>query len=102
VNCYRCGTRAVDPTRGPSLWRRGVRGGAQVLVCPACQAGRDWAGELDRCVACGSTILVRRLGEIACRECGAVTPAEDPAAVEVGSGELGEEVRQALDRMFGR
>jgi hypothetical protein len=59
-----------------------------VLICPECQSGRDWASDLDRCPSCGSVRLVRRLGDIECRDCGQVresahTPAEDvPAATD--------------------
>jgi len=75
--CYRCGTRQVDPDRGESPWKRGVRGDRQVLICPACQMAHDWAADLDRCPACSSVRLVRRLGEAECRDCGSVRP---PAA----------------------
>jgi hypothetical protein len=54
-----------------------VRADRQVLICPACQASIDWTHELDRCQECGSVHLVRRLGEVECRECGTVCqPAE--------------------------
>ena len=75
--CYRCGARQVDPARGPSPWKRGVRGDRQVLICPQCQSGRDWASDLDRCPHCGAVRLVRRLGEVECRDCGQV---REPAA----------------------
>ena len=52
--CYRCGTRQVDPARGHSPWRRGVKGDEQVLVCPGCQAAGDWTADLDKCRQCGS------------------------------------------------
>lgn len=70
--CYRCGTRQVDPERGESPWRRGVRGDRQVLICPGCQAAVDWTADLDRCAVCSSVHLVRRLGEAECRDCGSV------------------------------
>ena len=70
--CYRCGARQVDPDRGESPWKRGVRADRQVLICPACQSSVDWAGELDRCPVCSSVHLVRRLGEVECRDCGYV------------------------------
>jgi hypothetical protein len=70
--CYRCGTRQVDPDRGESPWKRGVRGDRQVLVCPDCQAAFDWVADLDQCSVCSSVRLVRRLGEVECRDCGAV------------------------------
>ncbi|HKA67614.1 MAG TPA: hypothetical protein VKG85_00705 [Actinomycetes bacterium] len=68
--CYRCGARQVDPVRGPSPWKRGVRAGAQVLVCPDCQQGPQWLAELDHCTRCGSEQLARILGETLCRACG--------------------------------
>jgi uncharacterized protein (DUF983 family) len=102
--CYRCGARQTDPVRGPSPWKRGVHSGAQVLICPDCQQGRDWAAELDRCSACGSAMLTRLLGETQCRSCGAVV--EPPAAAGRPAGtvsaDLTAEVEAALDRIFGR
>ena len=74
--CYRCGTRQVDPTRGHSPWQRGVRGDQQVLICPTCQGMHDWKADLDQCSQCGSVRLVRRLGEVECRECGFVAAPE--------------------------
>ena len=77
--CYRCGTRQVDPDRGQSPWKRGVRADRQVLICPGCQASFDWAADLDRCAVCGGVHLVRRLGEIECRDCGHVgEPTQGP------------------------
>jgi hypothetical protein len=70
--CYRCGSRQVDPVRGHSPWRRGVRGDQQVLICPTCQGMHDWKADLDQCSRCGSVRLVRRLGEAECRDCGFV------------------------------
>ena len=78
--CYRCGTRQVDPDRGQSPWKRGVRGDSQVLICPQCQSGRDWTSDLERCSGCRSVRLVRRLGEVECRDCGQVREGGDPAA----------------------
>jgi hypothetical protein len=75
--CYRCGARQVDPDRGESPWKRGVRADRQVLICPACQSSVDWSAELDRCPVCSSMHLVRRLGEVECRDCGDV---RDPSA----------------------
>jgi hypothetical protein len=121
--CYRCGARQTDPDRGQSPWRRGVRHDCQVLVCPECQEAHDWAGDLDRCPRCGSVHMVRRLGEVECRDCGTVVPpsgAPGPpagsgsaASVHAGSapgeqpagghaGGLSEEVALALDRVLGR
>jgi len=71
---------------------------------------------MDKCPQCGSLHLVRRLGEVECRDCGAVVPpaAEHaslgPAPV-TGMGEpapggrapgLSEEVALALERVLGR
>ena len=118
--CYRCGARQVDPVRGHSPWRRGVKDDEQVLVCPGCQASTDWTADLDKCRRCGGVHLVRRLGEVECRDCGAIVPpAGEPAAAEpalpatvpAGLGEpapsgrapgLSEEVALALERVLGR
>lgn len=119
--CYRCGTRQVDPGRGQSPWKRGVRADQQVLVCPACQAAHDWTADLDRCQQCGSTQLVRRLGEVECRECGFVRDPDEAAELPGGAGAgtgtvpgagtppgtgtapgLAEEVSQALERVLRR
>jgi hypothetical protein len=109
--CYRCGTRQVDPDRGESPWRRGVRGDRQVLICPGCQAAVDWAADLDHCAVCSSLHLVRRLGEAECRDCGSVgeplqaaTLTADPGGLaDVGPdapGTLAEEVEEALSRVL--
>jgi hypothetical protein len=118
--CYRCGVRQTDPVRGASPWRRGVCAGAQVLVCPVCQGAHDWAEELDRCGRCGSTMLVRSLGETQCRSCGLVAEpvpgvlrgradrAQDGRPTERVADESGrvpglsEDVAAALDRLFGQ
>jgi hypothetical protein len=85
--CYRCGARQVDPDRGESPWKRGVRADRQVLICPACQSSVDWTGELDRCPVCSSAHLVRRLGEVECRDCGHVRePGPGPVGVGPVSG----------------
>jgi hypothetical protein len=77
--CYRCGARQVDPDRGETPWRRGVRGDRQVLICPGCQGSFDWMSDLDHCPVCSSVHLVRRLGEAECRDCGSVrSPASTP------------------------
>ncbi len=111
--CYRCGTRQVDPDRGESPWRRGVRSDCQVLICPGCQAAHDWAADLDRCGVCSSVHLVRRLGEAECRDCGCVGQPLQAATLDTGSGgpaesgpdgpgtSLAEEVEQALSRVLG-
>jgi len=120
--CYRCGVRQVDPDRGESPWKRGVRADRQVLICPACQSSFDWTGELDRCPVCSSVHMVRRLGEVECRDCGDVREPAGPdpvpgvtASASPGSvpgvvpdpdlGEtpgLAEEVELALARVLGR
>ncbi len=106
--CYRCGVRQTDPGRGQSPWKRGVRRDSQVLICPHCQDTEDWTSELARCPQCASVHLVRRLGEVECRDCGAIVPpsaglidAETPAEASPSPG-LSEEVAQALDRVLGR
>jgi hypothetical protein len=83
--CYRCGTRQVDPARGHSPWQRGVRGDQQVLICPTCQGIHDWKADLDQCLQCGSVRLVRRLGEVECRDCGFVAAPEVGAVAGVGA-----------------
>lgn len=126
--CYRCGARQVDPDRGESPWKRGVRADRQVLICPACQSSVDWSAELDRCPVCSSMHLMRRLGEVECRDCGDVRePSAAPASVTPISGAapggaagsaggssvggdadfgetpgLAEEVELALARVLGR
>jgi len=103
--CYRCGARATDPARGPSPWRTGVRGGAHVLICPACRDATDWTADLDRCAGCGSTALVRRLGDTTCRACGRTGPAvsavDEPPAAADSSG-VAAEVQRAVERVLGR
>ena len=118
--CYRCGTRQVDPDRGSSPWLRGVRADRQVLICPGCQADGAWVTDLDRCALCASVHLVRRLGEVECRDCGAIGAeaagsTAGSAAVDLTAGEidiggagiadagpagLAEEVEQALARVL--
>jgi ribosomal protein L40E len=109
--CYRCGARQVDPARGHSPWRRGVKGDEQVLVCPGCQASADWTADMDKCRQCGSVHLVRRLGEVECRDCGmTVPPAAEGGLLSAGPAGpaaarapgLSEEVAQALERVLGR
>ena len=80
--CYRCGVRQTDPSRGQSPWKRGVRRHSQILICPGCQDAADWTAELDRCSRCSSVHLVKRLGEVECRDCGAIVAPE-------GAGQAG-------------
>lgn len=100
--CYRCSARQVDPVRGASPWKRGVRAGRQVLVCPDCQRAADWTADLDRCPSCGSTALVRRLGETVCRSCGRTSVGEAGGPQPVASEGLADEVDAALRRLFRR
>ena len=121
--CWRCGAREVDPVRGPSPWKRAVRAGAHVLVCPDCQLDPNWTARLDHCHNCGSWRLVRQLGTVTCRGCGTVAEAtvadvaeradQGPPAVRASehvSGEpragdrskLAADVHAALERMWRR
>ena len=123
--CYRCGVRQTDPSRGQSPWKRGVSRHSQILICPGCQDTADWTSDLDRCTQCSSVHLVKRLGEVECRDCGAIAspePSGAAASQEAGGGQaigggqeagggqavagrgsdLSEEVAQALDRVLGR
>ena len=73
ASCRLCGRPTYDPGKGDLPWARGVVDGRQVLVCPACQIERpDWTDGLDACKQCGSTRLSVALGEVICRQCGAV------------------------------
>ncbi|MGN6792095.1 MAG: hypothetical protein ACTHJW_06865 [Streptosporangiaceae bacterium] len=109
--CYRCGTRQADPDRGSSPWLRAVKADRQVLICPTCQSAAEWVAELDRCQVCASIRLVRRLGEVECRECGNVgDPATITSAKEIvasagdgmSSPELAEEVERAIAKVLRR
>jgi len=72
-----CGRPTYDPDKRERPWARAVRGGTQVLVCPSCQAERpEWTDSVDRCPACDSTRLSITLGEVTCRGCGRVAPAQ--------------------------
>ena len=109
VGCAHCGRRREDPTSGPSTWRRGVLGGELVLVCPQCQV-TGWTDSLDTCGSCGSTVLVKQLGVVLCRSCGAVgaptaaeaAPIVTPDERTGGRSLLADEVAAALDRVLGR
>jgi hypothetical protein len=73
-SCLICGRPTYDPDKREAPWARGVAGGRQVLICPACQGDHpQWHGRLDRCPECGSTRLSLTLGQVACRACGHVT-----------------------------
>lgn len=96
--CYRCGARQTDPGKGPSPWKRGVIADEQVLVCPDCQASHDWIADLDRCQSCGSTMLVRALGETRCRECAFVKQVTGKS--RDADSALADEVAAALRRRF--
>jgi hypothetical protein len=98
--CYHCGARQTDPGKGPSPWKRGVIQDEQVLVCPRCQANHDWAADLDRCEDCGSTMLLRALGETRCRQCSHVKTAAPPVPGRTDET-LSTEVADALRRRFG-
>jgi uncharacterized Zn finger protein (UPF0148 family) len=69
--------------------------------------------DLDRCQECGSTMLVRLLGETHCRICGDSRQESSadvrgnvarggPSADQRAARGLAEEVEAALDRFFGR
>jgi hypothetical protein len=72
----------------------------QVLVCPDCQSTHDWTADLDRCESCGSTMLLRALGETRCRAC---THTKRAGAATGGAADdrLADEVAAALRRRFG-
>ncbi len=71
-----------------------------MLVCPDCQQTHNWIADLDRCGSCGSTMLVRALGETRCRECGWTKAAAGGSGNADGS--LAAEVEAALRRQFER
>ena len=88
-----------------------------MLICPECQSDGAWVTDLDRCALCASIHLVRRLGEVECRDCGAAGADASgvdcgPVMVEAGSAVvdagsagppgLAEEVEQALTRVLRR
>ncbi len=101
--CHRCGRRQTDPVRGPSPWRRGVRSGQQVLVCPDCQS-EDWTSDLDACPGCGSTALERRLGVTRCRACQWSQDVGGPSTPGAAARDdtLADDVRNALDKVLRR
>jgi hypothetical protein len=76
VPCYRCERVQTDPVKGPSLWKRGVVRGDQILVCPQCQEeDPQWSAALDRCPQCGSARLAIVMGSVICKECNNDWPA---------------------------
>jgi uncharacterized Zn finger protein (UPF0148 family) len=92
-----------------------VRRDSQVLICPHCQASEDWMADLARCPRCGSVHLVRRLGEVECRDCGTIVPPSagpgegepltETTVSETAGGsspDLSEEVARALERVLSR
>ena len=83
--CLQCARRQTDPPRGPSLWRRGVLGGEQILVCPDCSSVPGWDASLDSCARCGSRKLAKALGEVSCRACGAVSEPGEPGELVLGA-----------------
>jgi predicted amidophosphoribosyltransferase len=75
VPCYRCNRVQTDPVKGPSLWKRGVIGTEQVLLCPVCQdEDPNWADAFARCRNCGSPRLVIMMGSVVCKECNSDWP----------------------------
>ncbi len=100
--CVRCGARQDDPARGPSLWKRGVLRGEQVLVCPQCQRQPEWQAGFDRCPECGGRRLSKALGVLRCSACSwsGELPAAAPTAAVPADGELATQVRAALDRVL--
>jgi hypothetical protein len=83
-----------------------VRGDRQVLICPDCQIVADWTSEFDRCRVCSSVRLVRRLGEVECRDCGAVGQVaharpDDRVWSEAAAADLAGEVERALAKVLG-
>jgi len=83
------------------------------MVCPDCQERSDWTAELDRCPRCGSTALVRRLGQTICRDCESASDASGRAVatdsartaaepLETADDMLAAEVAAAIDRVLGR
>ena len=60
--CLLCGARQTDPVRGASPWKRGVKGGEQVLVCPDCQTHGDWTHADMQTYRAKLTRLARQYG----------------------------------------
>ena len=77
-----------------------------MLICPECQQAANWAADLDSCQACGSIHLVRRLGEVECRDCGAIGQQAAAAShggdvAEPSAEDLAAEVDRALAKVLG-
>ena len=102
VPCHVCAKRQTDPDRGPSAWRRLVRRGEQVLVCPECAQRPGWDADADRCAACGSSALSKSLGVVRCKACGATAVQDAAAPSAPDPADLAEDVAAAVDRIFGR
>lgn len=80
-----------------------------MLVCPDCQRGTDWRAALDRCPRCASTMLIRALGDTACRGCGLTWPDDRcddatrrPDGTRSADPTLAAEVAAALTRVLKR
>ena len=100
VGCFACGRRQDDPSHGQvSDWKRAVVDGEQVLICPECF---PTVSGLDACTTCSSTMLVKRLGEVSCRSCGATWFSAQLAASARGDrSALADAVAAAIDRLLG-
>ena len=100
--CVGCGARQDDPGRGPSPWKRGVRVGEQVLVCPDCQRKAGWQNGFDRCPECDGVRLSKALGVVRCSACGwsGDLPAANATLAVAADERLAGEVRAALDRVL--
>jgi hypothetical protein len=99
--CHRCGARQADPARGPSLWKRAVSGGEQILICPDCQQDAGWQSDLQRCPACAGVRLSKSLGVLRCSACGwsadSVEATTNPTPTDE---QLADDVRAALARVL--
>jgi len=74
-------------------------GGEQVLICPDCF---PTVSGLDACTTCSSTMLVKRLGEVSCRSCGATWFSSADSVKRGGDRSvLADEVAAAIDRLLG-
>src|SRR4051812_37968359 len=101
--CFICQTRQTDPERGPSGWKRLVRAGEQVLICPECARKPGCDAAADRCPSCGATSLSKSLDVVRCRDCGSTSATAAPSAEGRSSQpDLSAEIAQAVDRVLGR